>query len=79
MERIEKLIHDSNVDLGKAAANGGVGFLVSLGAMTINDWAALIVAILTAIYMLLQIEAAWQRRREAKERGSYLKREGNNE
>lgn len=44
----------------------GVGFMGALTAMTINEIAGLVVAVLTAIYMIFQIEAAWVRRKERK-------------
>jgi len=48
------------------ATKSGVGFMGALTAMTINEIAGLVVAVLTAIYMLFQIEAAWARRKDRK-------------
>lgn len=72
MERAKQLIHEANVDLGSGFVKGGAGFVAAGAAMSINDIAGLIVAILTGVYMCFQIEAAWMKRKEAKER---LKRE----
>lgn len=46
------------------AAKAGVGFGGAGVAMTVNDIAGLVVALLTAIYMAFQIEAAIAKRRE---------------
>jgi hypothetical protein len=43
------------------AAKGGFGFGASFATMTINDWAGLLVAVLTSIYMTIQIVLAWKR------------------
>ena len=45
------------------AVKGGGSLGATFGAMSINDIAGLIVAFLTGIYMLFQIEAAWRRRK----------------
>lgn len=44
-----------------------IGFGGAFAAMSINDIAGLTVAILTAVYMLFQIEAAWVKRKKRKE------------
>lgn len=68
MDKTRQLVHEANLDLGAAAIKGGGGFMATFAAMSINDIAGLIVAILTGIYMCFQIEAAWQKRKEAKKR-----------
>lgn len=45
----------------------GVGFGGAFAAMSINEIAGLVVAVLTAVYMLFQIEAAWVKRKTRKE------------
>lgn len=65
--KAQELIQEANVDLIHAGGKGGVGFMGSIAAMSINDIAGLVVAILTGIYMLLQIEAALAKRKAAKE------------
>lgn len=51
---------------GEVIGKSSVGFAGAITAMTINDWAGLVVAVLTAIYMLFQIEKIWQERKERK-------------
>lgn len=41
----------------------GAGFGGSLLAMSLNEWAGLVVAILTAIYMVLQIQDILRKRK----------------
>lgn len=48
----------------ETSVKSGVGFLGSFGALTINDAAGLVVAILTGIYMILQIESALKKRKK---------------
>ncbi|MGB0817422.1 MAG: hypothetical protein ACPGQQ_00855 [Candidatus Puniceispirillaceae bacterium] len=64
-QQVNHLLQESNSDLFHAGVKGGVGFGGSLAAMSINDIAGLIVAILTGIYMCFQIEAAWRKRKAA--------------
>ena len=45
-----------------------IGFGGAFAAMSINEIAGLVVAVLTAIYMIFQIEAAWIRRKELKKK-----------
>ena len=47
-------------------AKSSIGFGGAFAAMSINEIAGLVVAILTAVYMIFQIEAAWMRRKERK-------------
>lgn len=61
--RDNKLIQNISVEEIEASAKTGGGFLGAFAAMSINDIAGLVVAILTGVYMLLQIEAAWTRRK----------------
>ena len=68
MERVKQLIQESNADIGVGIAKGGAGLGATITAMSINDFAGLVVAILTGIYMMFQIEAAWHKRKEAKKR-----------
>lgn len=42
----------------------GAGFGGSLLAMSLNEWAGLVVAILTAIYMVLQIQDILRKRKK---------------
>lgn len=65
MERAKDLIHEANADMIAMGAKGSVGLMGSFAAMSINDWAGLIVAVLTGIYMCFQIEAAWKKRKES--------------
>jgi hypothetical protein len=57
----QKLVEHTPVEI---AAKSSVGFGGAFAAMSINEIAGLVVAILTAIYMIFQIEAAWVRRKE---------------
>lgn len=75
MQEVKHLIKEANADLLAMAGKGGVGVAGSLAAMSINDLAGLIVAILTAIYMVLQIEASWRKRKEAVLKKKKLKKE----
>lgn len=45
------------------STKAGIGFGATLGSMSINDWMGLAVGFATLIYMALQIEAAWRRRK----------------
>ena len=45
-----------------------IGFGGAFAAMSINEIAGLVVAVLTAVYMIFQIEAAWIRRKELKKK-----------
>lgn len=65
-DEITKLIHQSNTEALELGVKGSVGLAGSFAAMSINDWAGLIVAILTGIYMCFQIESAWRNRKAAK-------------
>lgn len=67
-DEIKELFHQSNSQAVELAAKGSAGLVGSFAAMSINDWAGMIVAILTGIYMCFQIEAAWKNRKYAKER-----------
>ena len=51
-------------------AKSSIGFGGAFAAMSINEIAGLVVAVLTAIYMIFQIEAAWVRRKERKKNES---------
>lgn len=46
------------------ATKSGVGVGATFASMSINDWMGLAVGLATLIYMVLQIEAAWKRRKE---------------
>ena len=61
-------MHEIYTDITIGSAKVGVGFGGALAAMTINDIMGLVVAILTAIYMLLQIEGALVKRKKARRR-----------
>lgn len=65
MNKVQNLISESNLDYLHAGAKGGVGFVGSIAAMSINDIAGLVVAVLTGVYMAFQIEAAWRKRKAA--------------
>ena len=45
----------------------GIGFGATFASMSINDWMGLAVGLATFMYMCLQIEAAWRRRKTDKE------------
>lgn len=64
----KKLSHEANLDIAAGLTKGGGGLIATLTAMSINDIAGLVVAILTGIYMCLQIEAAIVKRKEAKKK-----------
>ena len=68
MKKAHEIMQEAYTDLTVGGAKVGVGVGGVFAAMTINDIAGLIVAILTAIYMVLQIESAWNKRKEAKAR-----------
>ena len=65
METTKQLMHESNTDVVHAATKGSIGFAGAAATMSINDWAGLIVAVLTGIYMIFQIESAWRKRKAA--------------
>lgn len=72
MKEVQKLVSESHSDLMSAGVKGSVGIAGSMATMTINDIAGLIVAVLTGIYMVLQIEAAWKKRKAAEQRDKEL-------
>lgn len=74
-DEIKELFHQSNSQAVELAAKGSAGFVGSFAAMSINDWAGLIVAILTGIYMCFQIESAWRNRKAAKMRQKQIRDE----
>lgn len=63
---VKDLIHQSQAQVVDLAAKGSIGLAGTFTSMSINDWAGLIVAILTGIYMCFQIESAWRNRKSAK-------------
>lgn len=65
MDKIQQLAHEAKIDMAHAGLNGGIGFGGTFAAMSINDWMGFCVGLLTAIYMLFQIEAAYRKRRIA--------------
>lgn len=65
-DEIKQLINQSNQETMELSVKGSIGLVGSFTAMSINDWAGLIVAILTGIYMCFQIESAWCNRRNAR-------------
>lgn len=65
--QINDLLHQSNTEVVQLGAKASVGLVGSFAAMSINDWAGLIVAILTGIYMCFQIESAWRNRKAARQ------------
>ncbi len=73
MQDVKKLLHEAHTDLAHAGMKGGAGLAGTFAAMSINDWAGLVVAVLTGIYMAFQIEAAWRKRKIAIEREKELK------
>jgi len=55
----------------EVAGKTGVGISGSLLTMSLNEWAGLVVAVLTAIYMVLQIQdIIRKRRKDAKQKNS---------
>lgn len=66
MDRANKILDQVNVEFGVVGAKGAAGFAGAATAMSINDIAGLIVAVLTGVYMAFQIEASWRKRRVAK-------------
>lgn len=72
---VKNLITESNTQVMELALKGGVGATGTIITISINDWAGLIVAILTGIYMCFQIEAAWRNRKAAKIRQKKMKDE----
>lgn len=67
-DQVKDLLAQSNVQVGELAVKGGLGLAGTFASMSINDWAGLIVAILTGVYMCFQIESAWRNRKVAKQR-----------
>lgn len=65
-DQVKDLMSQSQTQVVELAAKGGVGLAGTFATMSINDWAGLIVAILTGIYMCFQIESAWRNRKAAK-------------
>jgi prefoldin subunit 5 len=65
----KELVQQSNIDMAVLVPKSGVGLFGSFAAMTINDLAGLLVAILTGVYMTLQIESAWRKRKQALSQG----------
>lgn len=65
---VKDLIHQSQTQVVELAAKGGLGLVGTFASMSINDWAGLIVALLTGIYMCFQIESAWRNRKAAKQK-----------
>lgn len=74
-EEVKNLIAQSHTQVVELAAKGGVGLAGTFATMSINDWAGLIVAILTGIYMCFQIESAWRNRKSAKMRQKQIRDE----
>lgn len=68
-EQIQKISHAVDTSIVESTTKTGVGFMGAFAAMSINDIAGLVVAVLTAVYMVFQIEAAWQRRKKRKDDG----------
>lgn len=68
-QEIQKITHAVDATVIESTTKTGVGFMGAFAAMTINDMAGLVVAVLTAVYMVFQIEAAWQRRKKRKDEG----------
>ena len=66
-QEIQKITHAVDSTVIESTTKTGVGFMGAFAAMSINDIAGLIVAVLTAVYMLFQIEAAWQRLKKRKD------------
>ncbi|MCA9340135.1 MAG: hypothetical protein KDA17_04445 [Candidatus Saccharibacteria bacterium] len=79
MERAKQLIQESNVEMMQLVPKASVGIAGSFAAMSINDWVGLLVGVLTAIFMILQIEAAWKKRKYAKERNVNDRKKEKNE
>lgn len=65
MDHVKELMHESNVEMIQMVPKASVGIAGTITAMSINDWVGLVVGILTAIFMVLQIEAALRKRRIA--------------
>lgn len=63
MKKAQELFSENNTDLMIAGGKSSVGFAGSFAAMTINDIAGLLVAVLTGVYMVLQIESALRKRK----------------
>lgn len=64
---VKELVDQSNHELVQLSAKGSIGIVGTFASMSINDWAGLIVAILTGVYMCFQIESAWRNRKAAKQ------------
>lgn len=65
-QEVKSLIQESQAEFAAAGVKGAAGFTGAAASMTINDMAGLVVAVLTAIYMVFQIESAWRKRKAAK-------------
>ena len=67
IETVKQKITESQVAI-ETTVKSGAGLSGAFAAMTINDWIGAIVGILTAIYMVLQIESAIRKRRDNENR-----------
>ena len=65
--KVEDLVQQAQSQTVDLAVKGSLGLAGTFTSMSINDWAGLIVAILTGIYMCFQIESAWRNRKAAKQ------------
>jgi ethanolamine transporter EutH len=74
--KIENLAHSIPNNVIESSAKTTLGFTGAFAAMSINEIAGLVVAILTAIYMVFQIEAAWKRRKIDKHKAQVYKNKG---
>ena len=66
MEQAKRLLQESHNEFGAMVIKGGAGITASVTALTLNDIIGLVVGILTAIYMVFQIEAAYRKRKIAR-------------
>jgi len=74
-DQVKDLVAQSNIQVGELTVKGGLGIIGTFTSLSINDWAGLIVAILTGVYMCFQIESAWRNRKSAKIKQQQIKAE----
>lgn len=66
-QQMQKAVESVGPNVIEPVGKTTVGFTGAAAAMSINDIAGLVVAIMTAVYMAFQIEAAYARRKKRRE------------
>lgn len=65
-EKLRQLVFEANPSTTDIAAKGVFGFSGAITAAHINTWIGICAGLLTCVYMLFQIEAAWRKRKDDK-------------